>query len=248
MFEFAKKCLWIFLALTVTPAFADRSTLWNITNDKCVPDMREHQDPRPCTVVDLTTGFVVLKDHKGATQYLVIPTARTTGIEEPALLAPDAPNYWDRAWRARALTEKQAGKPLPREALSLSVNSAYGRTQDQLHIHIDCLRPDVRDALAAHRDDITLSWASFPVRMVGEPWRAMRVDGENLGTVNPFKLLATGDPDAAADMGKHTLLVAGMTWSDGVAGFAIIDGKADLLAGNRGSSEELQDHDCAIAR
>lgn len=248
MFDVAKHCLWLLFAFTVTPAHADRLTLWHITNDKCVPDMREHQDPTPCTVVDLADGYIILKDRNGATQYLAIPTAPVTGIEDPSLLAPNAPNYWDDAWRERALTEKQAGKPLPREAVSLAVNSAYGRSQDQLHIHIDCVRPDVRDALAAHRDDITLSWTSFPVPMAGQPWRAMRVDGQNLGTVNPFKLLANGDPDAAADMGKHTLLVVGMTWSNGVAGFAIMDGKADQAAGIRGTSEDLQDHDCAIAR
>ncbi len=128
------------------------------------------------------------------------------------------------------------------------MNSPYGTTQDQLHIHIDCVRRDVRDALAAHRDAIGLSWAEFPVPLAGQPWRAMRVDGENLGSVNPFHLLAKGDPEAGADMAKHTLVVVGMRWSNGVDGFAVLDGTVDLLAGNRASGEVLQDHDCALAR
>jgi CDP-diacylglycerol pyrophosphatase len=236
-----------FLALIARAHAADPSAIWKIENDKCVPHMRESKDPAPCSIVDVAAGYVVLKDRVGATQFLLMPIARISGIESPEVLAPDAPNYWDSAWRARLLTIGRAGKPLPREALSLAVNSPHGRSQDQLHIHIDCVRPDVRDALAAHRDSIDQSWSPFPMNLAGQPWRAFRVDGENLGTVNPFRLLAKGDPDAGAAMGNHTLAVVGITWSDNVAGFALLDGTFDPLTGNRGSAEDLQDHDCALA-
>ncbi len=146
------------------------------------------------------------------------------------------------------LTDQRAGRPLPREALSLAINSPYGRTQDELHIHIDCVRRDVRDALAAHRDAIKAAWDTFPAPLAGQPWRALRIDGDNLGPINPFQLLARSDPDAAADMGKHTLVVVGMTWPGDSAGFAMLDGKVDLVGGNHGSGEDLQDHDCALAR
>ncbi len=190
----------------------------------------------------------MLKDINGATQFLLISTARIGGIESPEILAPGAPNYWDWAWRARRFTIERAGKPLPRESLSLAINSPYGRTQDQLHIHIDCVRRDVRDALAAHREEIGEQWEAFPVKLAGRTWRAIRVDGDNLGTINPFHMLARDDPDAAADMGKHTLVVAGMTWADNVAGFVVLDGKLDLLTGDTASGEILQDHDCALAQ
>jgi len=226
---------------------ADPSALWNITNGKCVPHMRESNDPAPCAIVDLTTGYVILRDIIGATQFLLIPTTRISGIESPLVLAPDGPNYWDRAWRARLLTENNAGKPLPRDALSLAVNAPGGRSQDQLHIHIDCVKADVRDALAANRDAIVPSWGPFPVKLAGQSWRAYRVDGQNLGTINPFHLLAKGDPEAAADMGKHSLAVVGITWSNKVEGFAVLEGKVDPLAGNLGSGEVIQDHDCALA-
>jgi CDP-diacylglycerol pyrophosphatase len=240
--------LFILTGLPRVPAYAaDPSAIWHIDHDKCVPHMIEAHDPAPCAIVDLNDGYVILKDRDGATQYLLMPTARISGIEDPSVLAPGVTNFWDRAWRARALIEARAGKPLPREALSLAINSPYGRTQDQLHIHIDCVRRDVRDGLAAHRDAIVASWTAFPVPLAGQAWRAMRVDGENLGTVDPFRLLAKGDPTAEADMSKHTLVVVGVRWSDGVDGFAVLDGTVDLLAGNRGSGEILQDHDCALA-
>ena len=242
------KTAWIVPWLLISAAqAADPSTLWNIDNGKCVPHMRQSNDPAPCSIVDLAAGYVVLKDIVGATQFLLMPIERIGGIESPAILAPDAPNWWDLAWRARYLSEQRAGKKLPRETLSLAINSPYGRTQDQLHIHIDCVRRDVHDALAANRDAIREVWDSFPAPLVGQPWRALRVNGEDLGTANPFVLLAKGDADAAADMGKHTLVVVGMTWSGNQTGFAVLDGTVDLPAGNRGSGEILQDHDCALA-
>ena len=243
------KIFWIVPWLLIATAqAADPSALWNIDHGKCVPHMRDNNDPAPCSIVDLASGYVVLKDIVGATQFLLMPTARISGIESPAVLAPDAPNYWDLAWRARYLAEQRAGKPLPRDTLSLAINSPYGRTQDELHIHIDCVRRDVRDALAAHSGAVGATWDRFPEALAGQTWRARRIDGSDLGPVNPFRLLAEANAEAAEDMGKHTLVVVGMTWPDNVAGFAVLDGKVDLSMGNRGSGEVLQDHDCALAR
>lgn len=242
--------LWLLPLVSIRsgPAAADPSALWKIVDGACVPHMRDKGTPDPCAIVDLAVGYAVLKDRVGIAQFLLIPAARIAGIESPAILAPAAPNFWDLAWRARRLTEARLGKSLPRDALSLTVNSPYGRTQDQLHIHIDCVRPDVRAALAAHRDAIARSWTAFPVPLAGEPWRAYRVDGQDLAGNDPFRLLAQGDADARTDMGRHTLAVVGMTWTDGSEGFAVLDGKADPLSLRRGSAEVLQDHDCQIAR
>jgi CDP-diacylglycerol pyrophosphatase len=243
----AAKTWFIPWLLIATAHAADPSALWHITNGQCVPHMRDGGDPAPCVIADLKAGYVILKDRVGATQFLLMPTERISGIESPEILAPAAPNYWDQAWHARQQTVSRAGKPLPREALSLAVNSLYGRSQDQLHIHIDCVRPDVRDALAANRDRIGQHWSPLPVPLIGQPWRAIRVDGEDLGAINPFRLLASGEPVAQTEMASHTLVVVGMTWTGGQPGFTVLDGTADPAAGNRGSGEDLQDHDCALA-
>ena len=252
MFAVVRKLLWIVPCLVVVDArAADPSVLWKITNDKCVPHMRQSNDPAPCSVVDLNAGYVILKDLIGATQFLLIPTERISGIDSPEIVARNAPNYWDFAWRARTWTEARAGRSLPRDMLSLAINSPDARSQDQLHIHIDCVRSDVRDALAAHRDAIAAAWTAFPVVMAEQRWRAFRVNGDNLGTVNPFRLLAKVDADstdmAKPDMAKHGLAVVGMTWTDGTAGFVVLDTKVDPASGGRGSAEDLQDHDCALA-
>jgi CDP-diacylglycerol pyrophosphatase len=192
-------------------------------------------------------GYAVLKDIVGATQFLLIPTLRISGIESFSILDPDAPNYWDAAWRARYFVEERAQQPLPRDDISLAINSAVGRTQDQLHIHIDCVRADVKAALAAHQADITAVWTPFPVPLVGHTYRAMRVESDYLGDANPFRLLADSDPKIASDMGQYTLVVVGMTFTGGKPGFVVLDGHADAATGDHASGEELQDHACELA-
>jgi len=230
---------------------ADPDALWKIVSDKCVPNAEQHADPKPCALVDLhggvDQGYVVLKDLVGATQYLLIPTAKLTGIESPALLAAGAPNYFADAWRERRFTARAAQKDLPRDAISLAINAASGRTQNQLHIHIDCIRSDVRDAVQHQLAQIGDDWAPFPEPLAGHQYRAMRVVGDELAPANPFVLLAGGVPGARAAMGSQTLVVVGADFGRDAPGFVILNDQADPAAGDRGSGEELQDHSCALA-
>jgi CDP-diacylglycerol pyrophosphatase len=229
-------------------AATDPNILWKIVHNRCVPDQRHVGSPLPCTRVDLKGGYAILKDIVGHTQYLLIPTARLTGIESPALLASGARNYFADAWNQIGFVSAQAEEDLPRQDLSLAINSIYGRSQQQLHIHMDCIRIDVRDALARHAAAIGTTWAPFPEPLVGQPYRAMRIMGMSLERQNPFKLLATGEPGASADMGRHTLVVAGESFAGGAPGFILLDGLADPAHGNMGSGEYLQDHNCAVAK
>jgi CDP-diacylglycerol pyrophosphatase len=229
------------LILLAGRAAADSDALWYVVSEQCVPDQQQSHSPKPCELVDLAAGYVVLKDRDGNTQFLVMPTARVAGIESPAILAPDAPNYWQDAWEARRFVDARAGRELPRDAISLAINSEYGRSQNQLHIHVDCVRPSVRAALQAHADAIGQQWAPFPVQLAGHDYLAMRLTQPEFGTTNPFALMANGVPGARDDMGRYTLVAVG----DPV-GFVLLAGRADGLT-NRGSGEELQDHACALA-
>lgn len=239
-------------ALVLSPARAsDPSALWNIVNGQCVPDEQTKHDPAPCVEVDVADGvaqgYAVLKDLRGVAQFLLIPTARISGIDDPAILAPDAVNYFADAWRSRYFTEERLGAPQPRDVIVLAINSAYGRTQNQLHIHIDCVRPDVRAALAANLGKITGVWTPFPVPLAGHAYRAIRLRQETLDDTNPFRVLADKDPGAAATMKSQTLVLVGENFPDGSNGFVLLDGTANPTSGNFGSGEELQDHTCAIA-
>ena len=229
---------------------ADPDALWKIVHGQCVPDQQQKGHPAPCAFVDLregdARGYAVLKDIVGETQYLLIPTARLTGIESAALLTPGAPNYFADAWRERSYTERAAQHPLPRDAISLAINSAFGRTQNQLHIHIDCVRTDVRAMLQSQLAAIGDSWTPLSEALVGHPYRAMRVLGDTLDDTNPFVLLADGVPGARTVMGEQTLVVIGAEFAGGQPGFVILTDHFNLTAGDRASGEELQDHDCQL--
>lgn len=236
----------LLVALFAAPTMAaDPDALWKIVHGLCTPDEAATHNPAPCLAVDLDKGYAVLKDRNGATQLLVIPTTRVTGIESPAVLAPASPNYWQSAWQARKLVEKLAHQTIPRDDLALAVNSVDGRSQDQLHIHVDCLRPGVRDALRRGEAQIGPQWSDFDTELAGHRYRVMRLNGAELGQRNPFKLLAD-DPAARTDMGLETLVVAGMTFADGAPGFVLLSDRADPAANDPGSGETLLDHDCKI--
>lgn len=231
---------------------ANPDALWNLVHDKCVLGQEQKGDPAPCTVVDLregdAKGYVVLKDLVGATQYLLIPTARVSGIESASLLAPEAPNYFADAWRDRGYTEQAVQHALPRQGISLAINSAFGRSQNQLHIHIDCIRTDVRAALQRQLAVIRDGWAPLSEPLAGHHYRAMRVIANTLDDTNPFTLLADGIPGARMAMGEQTLVVVGAEFAGGYPGFIILTDRVNLANGDHASGEELQDPDCAIGR
>src|SRR6202012_6000231 len=72
---------------------ADPNALWHVVHDLCVTDAKVSGSPAPCSKVDLTRRYAVLKDIRGDTQLLLIPTDRVTGIEDSQLLAAGSPNY-----------------------------------------------------------------------------------------------------------------------------------------------------------
>jgi CDP-diacylglycerol pyrophosphatase len=105
----------------------------------------------------------------------------------------------------------------------------------------------VRAALNANLDKIGDQWAPFPVTLAGHDYRSIRINQENLHTIDPFRVLADNDPGARSDMGMHTLVVVGATFPGGTRGFVLLDNHANLLVGDRASGEQLQDHSCAVA-
>jgi CDP-diacylglycerol pyrophosphatase len=230
----------------------DPDQLWRIVHQKCVPDQEQHGNPAPCAVVHIQDGidrgYVVLKDLIGDTQYLVLPTASVSGIESPDLLLPNAPNYFADAWRERGYVERAARRTLPRAAIGLAVNAVLNRSQNHLHIHMDCVRLDVQATLQRLLVGIGDDWAVLPEALVGHTYRARRVLAEDLSGANPFVLLADGVPDARAAMAAQTLTVVGAQFGDEKPGFVILNARADVGAGAFIKGEELQDHSCAVAR
>lgn len=227
----------------------DSNALWRIVSGQCVTHERNRGTPAPCEQVDLRpgAGFAVLKDRVGVAQYLLIPTRRISGVESPLLLATGSPNYWAFAWRARSAVEARLHRKLARNQVALAINSAYARSQNQLHIHIDCIRPDVLRRLCRRAPDIGPHWAPLGVTLRGHPYWAMRVRGTNLGEKDPFKLLARRLPQAREHMDHRTLVVVGATFAPHSNGFILLTDQVDLSAGDWASGEELLDHTCGIS-
>ena len=113
--------------------------LWRIVSQQCVPNQRDNHNPAPCAKVDLQSGFVLLKDINGPLQYLLMPTVKMKGMESPDLLQPKTANFFWLAWQERNVMSQRRGTQVPDNAISLTINSTTGRTQNQLHIHISCL-------------------------------------------------------------------------------------------------------------
>jgi CDP-diacylglycerol pyrophosphatase len=237
-------CAGVRAPLPPPPVHANGGTLWRIISTQCLPGQLERHDPSPCAKVSLdggqAHGFVLLKDRDGVAQYLLMPTARITGIEDPAILAPDAANYFARAWDEREVTPRRLGRPLAAADLSVAVNSIYGRSQDQLHLHIDCLDRTVaaalRQAAVPHDGD----WAAHRVTLHGHAYRIRWLAADQLASTNPFELLADSLPNARREMAAWTIALVGAP----EGGLYLLADRVHPAAGDRASAEELQDHDC----
>jgi CDP-diacylglycerol pyrophosphatase len=228
-----------------------RSVLWHIVQ-LCIADQTKHGRPRPCTYVSLAGGtrggYVVLEDPRSPAQFLVSPTRRISGIESPELQSADAPNYWQAAWRSRRFVFARLGRKLPRNAVGLAVNSASDRSQDQLHIHVDCLQPSVRRQIDSNVEVIGSTWKQLGFSLAGRRYFARRIEGPNLRGINPFRLLADWVMSNGGAMWRETLVVLGVTFGGHHDGFVLLADSADPAQGNPGHGEALLDHSCALAK
>jgi CDP-diacylglycerol pyrophosphatase len=235
------------VALAGSPAAAGHpNALWRVVHNLCLRDKQISGLPAPCLAVNRQQGYAVVPDPRGRTQVLLVPTTRIAGIESPQILSPDAVNYWQAAWEARRFVERRARRALSRDQVGMAINSAYSRSQEQLHIHVDCVRSDVRQALIDNSATIGAAWTRLPVPLVGRWYKVRRLTGEDLGQRNPFDLLVKGEPPARRRMPQQTLAVIGATFDDGSPGFYLLSDHADPLRGDPGFAESLLDHGCAI--
>ncbi|HMK86299.1 MAG TPA: CDP-diacylglycerol diphosphatase [Steroidobacteraceae bacterium] len=231
-------------ALVASPGIgANRDALRQIVQEQCLVHWVERHDPEPCERVEPEdplhhdSGFAVLADRKGGAHFLLIPTRSISGIESPELVLPDAPNYFAAAWQARDRLAAVIGHDIARNAIGLAVNSKHARSQDQLHIHIECLRREVFDALSEAGPRLGAAWA--PLSIGPASYSARRLSGEDLNGQNPFKLLRDEVPEARRDMSAYTLVVAGADEKSG-SGFIV-------MAGTTVAGELLLDSTCAVA-
>jgi CDP-diacylglycerol pyrophosphatase len=225
-------CAVLFIALAALqgcaqrPAPASALALWNTVDAAC----NQGRTPGPSVQCNPLHHDAVLKDRCGTTHYLLIPTARRAGIESPELLQDEEPDYFADAWAARAQVIAASGRSdVASDEIGLAVNSRRSRAQEQLHIHIDFVRPEVRGAL---RQWLQHGASSPNIELLGHAYRIVHV--ATLQQPTPFqRAAAAGEPERQRAL--NTIAVIG----DGDSGFYLLFGRADLLKLDCGHAEQI---------
>jgi CDP-diacylglycerol pyrophosphatase len=231
-------------AAAAAPTEPARDRLRVIVQQECLPLWLKEHRADPCLSVtagapgpEHEAGYAILHDRKGGAHFLLIATRTIVGIESPELEEPGAPNYFDAAWKSREALALYLGRPVSRTAVGLALNSRRARSQDQLHIHIECLGREIFTALQQNAERIQPSWSE--VALDGFTYQALRIAGDELGSNNPVQLLAGSMPDELVRAGQYTMLVAGMQYADG-PGFAV------LASATARGAELLLDASCEV--
>lgn len=225
-----------------------RNALWQIVSTSCIPAAHSGGTGR-CAEVALAkepdSGFVVFKDRNGPLQYLLMPTKRISGIEDPSLLAGSTSHYWADAWRAKRWMEVSNGAPIPRDVVSITLNSAWGRSQNQLHLHVSCVRPDLRSFLRSTPASNSDVWTPIPGGWMGHPYEVRKLIAPTLDGQDLFKDVGK---DRAEAMDRQAIAAIGTSF-DGREGFWLLRTHVDLTALWLGSIEgDVQDHKCTALR
>ena len=126
---------------------------------------------------------------------------------------------------------------MPRTAVGLAINTAHTRTQDQFHVHIECLRQDVAASLRESAERVSNVWS--PLMVAGSTYQAQRIMGDGLDGSNLFEMLANLKPDVRHHMGDYTLVFAGMQFKNGPGFIA--------LTATGPAGELLLDSSCSVA-
>ena len=241
-----------FLVLVVSAgAGADagaRGLLWRVVQT-CLASHYVTGGAFPCLAVETANGteggYAVLRAPLDGRHVIVTPTVRTIGIEADRLRAADAPDYFRDAWSIRHFVTDGLTRQPSREDLAMAVNSRLGRSQDQLHIHVDCVRPAVKQALQRQAASLSLDrWTQIAVLPHAPRYWALPVRSEDLAGVNVFTLVAKGlavDPRRMDDM---TVVVAGSDNIHDRPGFIVLARQRVANSVDEAHGEALLNHSC----
>ncbi|MFO1162121.1 MAG: CDP-diacylglycerol diphosphatase [Reyranellaceae bacterium] len=197
--------------------------------------MRSLANDVGCRVYDKADDYIILKDNavRKPRSYMIIPTIRVTGIEDRLVARPPTVDFWQYGW---AQSRTYPGYPMA--DTGLAINSQHGRTENQLHIHISCVRPDVKQALDHAAIEL---FPAQPVTLRLPPhdhlYRAVKVSSL-AGKQSPFLVFQT-DRQVKDDMGRQSIAVVGSRVANEY--FVLDTSRGD---GNPGVAEELLDQTC----
>jgi CDP-diacylglycerol pyrophosphatase len=226
----------VFLS-SVAYGLGERSALWRVVENLCLPMHETFGVAAPCLKVDRDKRFVTIRAPGEATHIIVVPTVKIEGVESPDLLGREMPNLWPIAWEERSWVIAAAHRPLDWTDLGMAINSSVSRTQDQLHIHVDCTKPQLKRDLLRLRRSISGKWSEVNLSPWGDHYLVKRIGARELDR-GIFQMVAAELPSAREHMGMHSVAVIGDRGEQGEKGFVV------FVNGDGGHAEELLDHRC----
>ncbi|MBB1200881.1 CDP-diacylglycerol diphosphatase [Enterobacteriaceae bacterium 89] len=238
-------CLLIGTLLLTGCARSD--ALWGVVDNLCMTNYQKTDSPAPCQQIYMMPGkeegISVIQNPRYPYHFILVPTVALAGIESYRLLADGTPDYFGYAWLMRYRLSSVYGRPVPDDMLGMAINSAYGRSQNQLHIHLTCLREDVRRQMLAERPYVTDEWRPLPDKLLGHQYYSRRVEQPAAMGIYPVRSLARDFHLSSPQLAEYGVAMVSTTF-DGRQGFILLATKRHGT--NRASVESLLDKECAI--
>lgn len=201
----------------------DATSLRESMHKDCLSSTGEPFNTNEC--LNRGADFVIYKTKTEPYHYLFIPITDIEGVESPLFWQEGYPSWFTMAWRHRYLAAPNLGrKGVDINNVGIAINSKYARTQNQLHIHINCIRPDVSLVLRK----IDPSKIQGRVDLLGISYEMLRFPGTDLPDWAISKF------NSKEDFAKQTLFAALINNSVIVLSSQFVEGKA-----NSGSAEDL---------
>ena len=247
------KMRWLLAAVLIILAVAgvacNRMILWLVVQT-CSANGRLFDVPFPCLEIDKMTaddlaGYAVLRAPFEATHIVVTPTVPISGIESPTLTASNAPNYIKHAWNMGHYVEEGLGRHLAWDEIGLAVNSRRGRSQDQLHIHVDCVDASVRKILRDSEEFVPGKWVHMKQQIQNIRYWALLLKAEDLDATNMFQLAATDLRIRPKDQSNLSLALLGTITSGDQRSFLLLADIDQRYRHRPAHTEYLLDHSCA---
>ncbi len=216
--------------------FEPRGALWSVVRT-CQLAKTTLGIAAPC--IDIRSSYdgysvAILRVPLSGAHLLVVPLTRIPGIEAPELRGPAGGAYLSAAWMARRDLHNGADVN-DWDSFGMAINSAKNRSQDQLHIHVDCLTTQARASFKKliSTDD---RW-----KLLSNGLWARVVHTEDLRVPNPFAMMSDVLPPSRDGLAAANLGVAGVRFLNGTRGFV-------LLTSNTMSLERILDVNCGVLR
>lgn len=154
------------------------------------------------------TPYVVLRVPGSRTHLLVMPAEAIPGLEDPRLQGASYGSLWVEALATRPLVSEGAGFAISNAFIGLAVNADRVRSQDQLHIHVECIRPRYLQSIRAQAAGLDRDGGVKSMIVAGEHFTARRIGRTDVERGNLFTLLASASPAGAGLSRVGALLVS----------------------------------------